>query len=277
MGKIFAIGDIHGNYKALMQCFERSKFDYQKDRLICLGDVVDGHVEVKRCIDELMKIKDLILILGNHDKWFMDWLQTGNKPKIWLKQGGQETIDSFNVKWTGYGVKPDIDNKYLDFFKNAILYYKHQNRLFVHGGIDPRLPLSKQKNMVLLWDRNLIQVAKSLYEFQNKYLSNEFNDYGEKLTTFKEIYIGHSSTQGLAKTTFPIKYCEIRNLDTGAGWSGKLTIMNVKTNEFFQSDLSDTLYPKKIEKMQRKAEIDEYKRIEKMIQAQWALKDKRSQ
>jgi len=25
--RTLAIGDIHGNYKALMQCFERSKFD----------------------------------------------------------------------------------------------------------------------------------------------------------------------------------------------------------------------------------------------------------
>ncbi len=31
--KTFAIGDIHGAYKAMIQCFERSKFDYKKDRL----------------------------------------------------------------------------------------------------------------------------------------------------------------------------------------------------------------------------------------------------
>ncbi|MEK6563466.1 MAG: hypothetical protein AABZ65_00350 [Candidatus Omnitrophota bacterium] len=32
--KTFAIGDIHGAYKAMMQCFERSKFDYKKDRTL---------------------------------------------------------------------------------------------------------------------------------------------------------------------------------------------------------------------------------------------------
>jgi len=30
--KTYAIGDIHGAFKALIQCFERSKFDYKKDR-----------------------------------------------------------------------------------------------------------------------------------------------------------------------------------------------------------------------------------------------------
>ena len=45
--KTFAIGDIHGAYKAMMQCFERSKFDYKKDRLIVMGDVCDGYPDVR--------------------------------------------------------------------------------------------------------------------------------------------------------------------------------------------------------------------------------------
>jgi len=32
--KTYAIGDIHGAYKALMQCFERARFDYEQNRLI---------------------------------------------------------------------------------------------------------------------------------------------------------------------------------------------------------------------------------------------------
>jgi hypothetical protein len=35
--KIFAIGDIHGAYKALIQCFERSGFDRENTRLIVLS------------------------------------------------------------------------------------------------------------------------------------------------------------------------------------------------------------------------------------------------
>jgi len=34
--KTYAIGDIHGAYKAMMQCFERSKFNYEQDRLIVM-------------------------------------------------------------------------------------------------------------------------------------------------------------------------------------------------------------------------------------------------
>ncbi len=34
----------------------------------------------------------------------------------------------------------------------------------------------------------------------------------------------------------------IWNLDTGAGWEGKLTVMNVDTKEYYQSDPVEDLY-----------------------------------
>jgi len=56
------MGDIHGNYKGLLQCLERSNFDYANDKLIQLGDVVDGWSESCECVTELLKIKNLISI-----------------------------------------------------------------------------------------------------------------------------------------------------------------------------------------------------------------------
>ncbi len=80
--KTFAIGDIHGDYKVMMQCFERSKFDYKKDRLIVMGDVCDGYPDVRQCIDELLKIKQCDLVIGNHDMWALDWALKGDMPEI---------------------------------------------------------------------------------------------------------------------------------------------------------------------------------------------------
>lgn len=70
--KTYAIGDIHGAYRALMQCLEFVKFNYKCDRLIVLGDVCDGYPDVKQCIDELLKIKHCDLIIGNHDISILD-------------------------------------------------------------------------------------------------------------------------------------------------------------------------------------------------------------
>ena len=54
--RTFVIGDIHGAYKALLECLELSKFKKNNDRLICLGDVCDRGRQVKECIDELLTI-----------------------------------------------------------------------------------------------------------------------------------------------------------------------------------------------------------------------------
>jgi len=39
--------------KALRQCLERSSFDYENDRLIQLGDIVDEYPEVYEFVEEL--------------------------------------------------------------------------------------------------------------------------------------------------------------------------------------------------------------------------------
>ena len=84
--KTFTIGDTHGNYRALKQCLERSNFDYENDTLIHLGDICDGWVYVYECVEELLKIKNLIPIKGNHDDWFLQWINTGIHPDGW-RQG----------------------------------------------------------------------------------------------------------------------------------------------------------------------------------------------
>ena len=79
-GKTFVMGDIHGAYRALRQCLERSEFDFQTDRLICLGDVCDGWPDTKMCIDELLKIQNLTYVLGNHDMCALQWMRSGESP-----------------------------------------------------------------------------------------------------------------------------------------------------------------------------------------------------
>jgi serine/threonine protein phosphatase 1 len=98
MSRTFVIGDIHGAYRALRQCLDRAAFDYARDELICLGDICDGWPETKACVAELLKIRNLIVVLGNHDFWTRDWMRTGFKEKIWLEQGGLATTRSYGAE-----------------------------------------------------------------------------------------------------------------------------------------------------------------------------------
>ncbi len=237
--KTFVIGDIHGAYKALVQCLERSKFDYQNDRLIALGDVCDGYPEVKQCIDELLKIKHCDFIIGNHDLWALDWATKGIKEDLWLNQGGRNTIASYDGQ--------AMPKTHIDFLKNAHAWIDEKNCLFVHGGIDPNKKVEAHNLDYLVWDRNLVESAWNKAHQNPKY----------KFSKYEEIFVGHTTTQWFARNketslltpaerarlgTEPLFLCNVILLDTGAGWSGKLTIMDIDTKEYWQSDLTPELY-----------------------------------
>jgi serine/threonine protein phosphatase 1 len=231
--KKFVIGDMHGAYKALMQCLERSKFDYDKDKLVVLGDVCDGYPDVIECFDELLKVKRLIYIWGNHDKWAYDFymgVTGGIAQKIWLSQGGKATFDAY-AKIGG------MPAAHLQILKDAHVALEEKVsgvvRLYVHGGIDPNKKLEKQDPELCMWDRRLLNSAR-----EKHYQKRE--DY--KFGGYDEIFIGHTTTEAVGNTILPTHFCNVWNLDTGAGWSGKLTIMNVETKEYWQSNLTSDLY-----------------------------------
>jgi len=58
---------------------------------------------------------------------------------------------------------------------------------------------------------------------------------------FTEIFIGHTTTINW-KTDQPMHSGGVWNLDTGAGFGGRLTIMDVETKQFWQSDIVKDLY-----------------------------------
>jgi serine/threonine protein phosphatase 1 len=214
----FVVGDIHGGHKALKQVLERASFDYDNDQLICLGDVVDGWPETPQVIEELLKIKNLILIIGNHDIWCRNWFEFGPNPIIWSEQGGKSTVKA-------YIENPDLIIKHRDFFKIARRYYEDGGgRLFVHGGYNPEMPIHEQHEDFLTWDRRLWD------ERHNKI----------DISPYKEVYVGHTSIWKFSHK--PISFNDVWFMDTGAGWEGCLSMMDIDTKEVYQSDKVEELY-----------------------------------
>lgn len=230
-GRTFALGDCHGAYKALMQCLDRSEFDYKNDRLIVLGDVVDGWPESPEVIEELMRVDKLVYILGNHDWWCQQWLIYGKIEHMWDIQGGRATIDAY-VKKHG-----DLMTKHRDHFFNLSLPYfiDEENRMYTHGGFNRRIKLEAQTDEMFMWDRSLADKAVS------------GATSGFKVDEFEHVFVGHTSVNYYSEKrvprNLPFTSGNVTLLDTGAGWEGKLTIMNVDTKEFFQSDIVSDLYP----------------------------------
>ncbi len=235
IGKTFCVGDIHGNYLALCQVLERSNFNEKEDTLIFLGDVCDGYNQVYECVEELLSIPNLIAIRGNHDDWFDQYIKTGTHGSQW-QQGAKATQESYGTRSF---MIPETHEK---FFHNMLNYYiDDQNRCFVHGGFNRHEFINDQfAEYIYYWDRDLWMSALSAEARSEEHKKQ----YPFKIKNkFKEVFIGHTATTSWKKTE-PMKACNIWNLDTGCGWSnGRLTMMNVDTHKYVQSDLSGDLYP----------------------------------
>ena len=248
--RTFVMGDIHGAYKALVQCLAKCNFDKEIDTLIQLGDICDGYDEVFECVKELLSIKNLIAIKGNHDNWFLQWLNAGVHPVKW-EHGGYGTLKSYceherKFFFIHNGVQTDLNpfhipESHVDLFRfRQHLYYKDEenNRLFIHGGFNRHFSLKEQPSHIFYWDRDLWAAARnfeSMGEFAKKNYKFKVKD------KFSEIFIGHTSTINY-DTMLPMKAANIYNIDTGAGFNGKLTIMDVNTKEYWQSDNVRELY-----------------------------------
>jgi serine/threonine protein phosphatase 1 len=238
MNRTLVIGDIHGGLRAVHQIMERATVT-SNDTLIFLGDYVDGWSQSPQVLDFLMDLgtkQNCIFLRGNHDELLLDWL-TGNTENInetmWFKHGGEATVTAYA------SISEYTKNKHIAFLKSLQNYYHDEkNRLFIHAGFTNMHGVTYEYFPKLFyWDRTLWETALAL----NDELSKDSLYYPKRFTIYDEIYIGHTPVTRIEKNV-PIKKACIWNVDTGAAFKGPLTIMDVETKEFWQSEPLHQLY-----------------------------------
>lgn len=236
MSRTLAIGDIHGGFKALQQAFERAEVT-EKDKLIFLGDYVDGWSESSQIIEFLIEIsekQECIFIKGNHDVWCEDWLSFEQGPDIWLFNGGKSTVESYK----DYSLE-ELENHLVFFQRMKPYHIDEQNRLFIHAGYSSMHgPEKEVYSSNYRWDRTLWETAVAM----DSKLQKNSELYPKRLLLYNEIFIGHTPTLDIGMTT-PANKANIWNLDTGAAFTGALSVMDIETKEFWQSDPLPSLYP----------------------------------
>lgn len=230
------IGDIHGGLRALIQVLEKANVA-QKDTLIFLGDYVDGWSESPQVIDFLIGLSQkqtCIFIRGNHDELLLDWLQSSRDNPLWYEHGGEATVLAYA------NVNEETKQKHIDFLKNLHNYYlDSSNRLFVHAGFTNLNGVTHEYfPKMFYWERTLWEMAVALDQSMN----TEDLRYPKRLKLYHEIYIGHTPVTKINKFT-PVNFANVWNIDTGAAFLGPLTILDVDTKEYWQSEVLPVLYP----------------------------------
>ncbi len=153
MGRVFAIGDIHGCYKTLKTLlFDEIKIT-KDDELIFLGDLIDRGLKSKKVLKLILRLQkngfNVSCLMGNHEIMLLKSIKSEVDFKHWIKYGGKETLESFKVSHPKY-----IKDKYLDFVSGFKNYIEFKDFILVHGGLNFEIdnPLLDLDSMA--WIRN---------------------------------------------------------------------------------------------------------------------------
>jgi serine/threonine protein phosphatase 1 len=234
--RTLVIGDIHGGLRALEQILDRAGVT-RDDQLIFLGDYVDGWSEAVETVNFIIRFKDThncILLRGNHDDLCHKWLLNNEDNPMWHRHGGLATIASYEKHGDG------IREAHLRFYQELRNYYlDKQNRLFLHAGFTNLKGVDQEYfSTTFYWDRTLWELALSL----DPQLLEDAPNYPQRLSNYREIYIGHTPVTRIGKTK-PVRAANVWNVDTGAAFRGPLTMIDADSKQIWQSDPVHTLYP----------------------------------
>ena len=110
----YVISDIHGCYEQYMKLLDKIHFS-ERDTLYLLGDLVDRGPDPMEVVKDVMRRKNVVTIMGNHDYRALRILERfdiGETPnphgtiinsedlltcKYWIKDGGKSTVQGLSL------------------------------------------------------------------------------------------------------------------------------------------------------------------------------------
>lgn len=225
MGRLLAISDIHGCLEEFNELIDEIKLT-KKDNLVILGDVIDRGPHNVDTVFRIMELKangyDIVNIMGNHEEIFLNAIKMYKSieelycsPYMnMLSHNGtiNSLIEYFNLS-KQEKVKLKLE---LLSYRN---YYKINNFLFVHAGVESNVDLEKQTLENMMWIRN---------GFVDK------ESHGFPYT----VIFGHTPTSSL-NTNKEFKIWRMNDkigIDCGCVFGGKLACLDLTNNKEYYVD-----------------------------------------
>lgn len=152
MSRVFAIGDLHGCRNTFEHLLTEEIKIKRSDKIYCLGDYVGRGPNAKGVIDYILKLRKkgyaIHTLRGNHEALLLDAAKDAEKQKLWLSNGGVETLESFGIK----SLKR-LPEKYEEFLKRTKFYIATSENVFVHAGLNFSIPDPFADKRAMLWTR----------------------------------------------------------------------------------------------------------------------------
>lgn len=169
--RVYAVGDIHGRldlFAALVEAIEAddAAAGAARTTVVLLGDLVDrgpdsaGVIDLARAWQHRRAVR---ILAGNHEEMFLRSFSDIETFRHFLRHGGRETVLSYGVDRAHFLAAtleeardimrvavPQEEIDFLNAFEDMVAIGDY---LFVHAGIDPRVPIDQQKQRDLRWIR----------------------------------------------------------------------------------------------------------------------------
>lgn len=198
---IWAIGDIHG-YASSLKAVTNKILTYPTKKIIFLGDYIDRGPEPRDVLNHILSLPcEVIALLGEHELLLLNAIEgEALKPELvleWSKFGYETTLRAFNSPDVET-LRKNIDNTYLDFFKQLKLFHtesfisgkKSLNLLFSHAGPFLYFPLDEQLKLQNIYDHNEFLKSKNL-TFSESCLMNKDSELQRNITAWDNYLLIH--------------------------------------------------------------------------------------
>lgn len=218
MKKRYVMGDIHGNARAMLGLLDY--VDPDPEELVIIGDLINRGLNSWGVMKEAALLIDegATIIRGNHDVLLPLFINDSLTPKDFHDEniGCLPTYVSFKLAEEAES-KQVVHETIKKVYDNMVDCHEDEDYIFVHAGIDPRVPyMNLQKPEVL---RNGCQEWKNP---TNVHCYDQYVVFGHTPTW----WIHKSIPQDNARVWMSHKAKKIA-IDTGAGFGEKLTMVDL--------------------------------------------------
>ncbi len=171
--RIYAIGDIHGHLDLLRDMHARIAEEIARDkpadwRIVHLGDLVDRGPDsagvIAFLIAAVARDRRNIVLAGNHDVGFLDFLAQPDPDSLFARHGGRETALSYGIdlrmedadslSHSHCELAAAVPDSHLSFLRALPRSASFGDFFFCHAGIRPGVALDRQDSEDLIWIRN---------------------------------------------------------------------------------------------------------------------------
>ncbi|MGB3617109.1 MAG: metallophosphoesterase family protein [Catalinimonas sp.] len=151
---LFAIGDVHGCLTALETVWDAAA-PHPGDTVVFLGDYVDRGPDTRgvlQWLHEKQQTHRLVMLRGNHDLMMMSARRHMPDLRMWLDVGGLAVLDSYGIgddlRWHEH-----VPAEHWRLLEATHPYHREGNVHFVHATLTPGVPLKKQSDEALYWEK----------------------------------------------------------------------------------------------------------------------------